>query len=175
MERGEPTEDDPQYGFGRETNAFPPVPKVRAVKDGEVLRVGDLAITAHLTPGHTPGSTTWTWRSCEGARCLDVVYGDSLNSISAPGFRFTGDARHPSVEAAFRRSIATVAALPCDILLTVHPGSVDVEGKLRRRQKEPGSEPFVDSGACRGYAAGALQRLDQRIAEENKGPSAKAP
>ena len=65
IETGEPTKDDPQYAFGREANGFPPVEGVRVVADGETLRVGDVAITAHYTPGHTPGATTWTWRSCE--------------------------------------------------------------------------------------------------------------
>ena len=136
--------------------------------DGETLRVGGLAVTAHLTPGHTPGSTTWTWRACEGARCLDVVYADSLNAVSSPGFRFTGDASHPSIEAAFRRSIATVAALPCDILLAPHPGMADMDEKLQRREQQPGSNPFVDPEACRRYAEAALRRLDHRVAEERR-------
>lgn len=80
FERGEPVDDDPQFGFGRKLNAFPPVKNVRVVAGGETLRVGEQAITAHLMPGHTPGSTTWTWRSCEANRCLDVVYADSLTS-----------------------------------------------------------------------------------------------
>ncbi len=168
IEGGQPTADDPQYGFGREANAFPSVKHVRAVTDGETLRVGELAITAHLTPGHTPGSTTWSWRSCEGARCLDVVYADSLNAVAAPGFRFTGDATHPSREATFRRSIATVGGLPCDILLVVHPGFAGMAEKLRRRQEEPGSEPFVDPLACRAYASDAAKRFDQRVVEEGK-------
>ena len=168
IEMGLPPEDDPQFGLGREAMSFPPVRHVRSVKDGETLRVGDVAITAHFTPGHTPGSTTWTWRSCEGERCLHVVYGDSLNPVSAPGFRFTGDGTHPSLEASFRRSIATVEALPCDILLTVHPGFVDVDGKLRKRAAEPKTNPFVDPQACRAYAADARKKLDERVAEERR-------
>jgi len=97
LETGEPTPDDPQYALGREANGYPPVTGVRVVADGETLRVGDVAITAHYTPGHTPGATTWTWRSCEGQHCLDIVYADSLNAVSAPGFRFTGDATHRSL------------------------------------------------------------------------------
>ena len=86
---------DPQFGFGREANAFPRVHPVRVVADGETLRDGDPAITAHCTPGHTPASTTWTWRSCKESRCLDIVYADSLNPVPAPGFRFTDHAgRH---------------------------------------------------------------------------------
>lgn len=168
IESGGPPPDDPQYAFGPAANDFPAVKHVKVVADGEVLRVGPLAITAHLTPGHTPGSTTWTWQSCEGARCLHVVYGDSLTSISAPGFRFSGDRTHPSVEAAFRRSISTVASLPCDILLAVHPSFAGMEDKLRRLREHPGSEPFVDPAACRTYAGDAERRLNQRIAEEQK-------
>ena len=81
--------DDPQHAFGAAANGFPPVPSVRGVADGETLRVGPLAITARLTPGHTPGGASWTWRSCEGERCLDVVYADSLTAVSADEFRFS--------------------------------------------------------------------------------------
>jgi metallo-beta-lactamase class B len=169
IERGEPPADDPQHAFGKDANAFPCVKDVKVVADGETLHVGELAVTAHLTPGHTPGSTTWTWRSCEGSRCLQIVYADSLNSVSAPGFRFTGDSRRPSIEAAFRRSIFTVGSLPCDILLTVHPSFAGMEDKLRRRREQPGSEPFVDPSACRMYAEDAAKRLDRRIAEEATG------
>jgi len=147
LTRGEPTADDPQYGLGAQVNRFPRVEIVRAVRDREVLRVGPLAVTAHLTPGHTPGSTTWSWRSCEGERCRDIVFADSLNPVSAPGFRFTGTPGHPGVVAEFRRSIATVAGLPCDVLLAVHPS-------------------FAVGKSCRGYAADATRRLNQRVKEE---------
>jgi metallo-beta-lactamase class B len=146
LEQGGPTADDPQFALD---GKFPAVAKVRAVKDGEVLRVGPLAVTAHFTPGHTPGATTWSWRSCEGSSCKDIVYADSLNAVSAPGFRFTGDQKQPGTVAEFRRSIARVAALPCDVLLTVHPA-------------------FAEGQTCRTYAAGAARRLDDRVAQERK-------
>jgi metallo-beta-lactamase class B len=166
LRAGGPGPDDPQYGFGRESMAFPPVARVRIVKDGDVLRVGPIAITAHLTPGHTPGSTTWTWKSCEGARCLDVVYADSLNAVSAPGFRFSGDPSHPGRVADFRKSIATVAALPCDILLSVHPEFSGMAGKLQRRSAGATENPFVDPAGCRAYAATASEALGRRLTEE---------
>jgi metallo-beta-lactamase class B len=162
LEQGRPVPDDPQAASGD----FPAVRNVRIVAEGEVLRVGPLAITAHLTPGHTPGSTTWTWQSCEGARCVNVVYADSLNSVSLPGFRFTGDATHPSRVESFRQSIAKVAKLPCDILLSVHPEFVQIPKKLALRAKQPGRNPFIVPGACRAYADSASKSLDRRIAEE---------
>ena len=174
LEQGEPTKDDPQYGFGRAVNAFPAVKNVRAVADGETLRVGNLAITAHLTPGHTPGATTWSWRSCAGSTCYDIVYADSLNAVSTDDFRFTGGRGTPSLIDTFRASIAKVAALPCDIILTVHPSATDMDGKVKKRRQQPSPDPFVTPNGCKAYAKGAAARLDARIAEEakKKGPAA---
>ena len=138
------------------------------VGDGEVLRVGNLAITAHLTPGHTPGGTTWTWRSCEQDRCLDIVYADSFSAVSAPGFRFTGDDMHPGIVDQFRRSIGIVDKLPCDILLSTHPGFSDMDGRLERRAQGAIPDPFIDTQACHAYANDSGRRLDKRIEEEKR-------
>jgi metallo-beta-lactamase class B len=158
IENGGPLRDDPQFAYGA-SGRFPKVKRVQGVRDGEVLRVGDVAVTAHLTPGHTPGSTTWSWRACEGARCLDVVYADSLNPVSAPGFRFGGTTERPGVEATLRRSIARVAGLPCDILITVHPDAAALD--------DPGL--LMNPQACRAYADRMTQRLDRRLEEERTG------
>lgn len=174
LETGSLLPDDPQYGLGPEETGFPAVEDVRPVADGEVLRVGALEITAHRTPGHTPGGTSWTWRSCEGARCLDVVYVDSLTAVSAPGFRFSGTQDAPGAEAVFRATLARVAALPCDVLLAPHPAVFDRDSKLERLRRaaehEPAAgareNPFVDPEACRRYAAQATEALDRRIARD---------
>jgi metallo-beta-lactamase class B len=173
LEGGGPTPDDPQFGFGPAHNNYPAVSNVREIADGETLRVGDIALTVHFTPGHTPGGTSWTWNSCESTQCLAMVYADSLNSISADDFRFSGDATHASRVASFEKSIATVAALKCDILLTPHPEAFDVEGKLASRARDPKSHAFVDQNACRAYAEGAGQRLAKRVAEETQGSNSR--
>jgi metallo-beta-lactamase class B len=146
--------------------SFAAVKGVRAVADGETLRVGPLAITAHLTPGHTPGSTTWTWRSCEGARCVDVVYADSVTAISAPGFRYLDPIGGAVPAEAFRRSLGVIRALPCDILLAPHPGFIGIDEKLAARVRDPKSSPFVEPSACRAYADRGLAGLETRLAEE---------
>ncbi len=164
LRAGKPNADDPQFTVPG--NDFPRVREVREIRDGETLTVGNVAITAHFTPGHTPGSTTWSWRSCEGSRCLDVVYADSLNPVSADDFRFSGSATTPSIVDSFSRSIGIVEALPCDILLSPHPGFFGMQAKARR-QSTGQPDAFVDSGACRAYAAAARTRLEQRIAQES--------
>ena len=173
--------DDPQAGFGKTENAFPAVKNVRVVKDKEVVRLGPLALTMHNTAGHTPGSTTWTWQSCETAsppspkpqasspqKCLNMVYADSISAIAAPGFRFTGDAKTPSRVEQFRKSITTVGELPCDIMITTHPTATDLAGKLKKRAEKPATDPFIDPQACRVLAANAMKVLDARVAEEQK-------
>jgi metallo-beta-lactamase class B len=147
LEQGGPLPEDPQFNYGPNNGKYPAVKNVRVVADGDTVRQGSLAVTMHFTPGHTPGSTTWSWRSCEGSKCQTIVYADSLNAVSAPAFRFSGDGKRASLVPAFRRSITTVGELPCDVLVSVHPSAA--EGKT-----------------CRTYAADALKRLAARVAEE---------
>jgi len=165
LRRGENTTDDPQYGFGKEFNGFPPVRNVKVIKDGELQRVGTLALTPHFTPGHTPGSTTWAWQSCEGSRCFNLVYADSISAVSAPGFKFTDQ---PALIAEFRRSVSRVAELPCDIVVSTHPAATNLNDKIKKRAAQKGEpDPFVDHG-CKALAATAMKGLEARIAEEKK-------
>jgi metallo-beta-lactamase class B len=150
---------DPQYGLAP---IYPPVAHARPVGDGETLRLGNVAITAHYTPGHTPGSTSWSWTSCDQGRCLDMVYADSLTALGSR-FRYSD---HPDRVEAFRHSIATVAALPCDILLTPHPDASGFWEKVARRTSAADVAPLVEAGACRAYAATAAAALEKRLAGE---------
>jgi metallo-beta-lactamase class B len=163
IERGRGDRSDPQF---TSIEGLPPVKNVRRIADGEPLTVGPTTIVAHATPGHTPGSTTWTWDSCEDGYCRHLAYVDSLSAISDDAYRYTDEGQHPGVVAAFRRSIATVATLPCDILLTPHPF---VSNMFARLTTEPGA-PLVDANACRALAAQAGEKLDERIAKERANP-----
>ncbi|WLI89507.1 subclass B3 metallo-beta-lactamase [Massilia sp. R2A-15] len=166
LKSGTHVTDDPQY-YANDVHV-PKVAKVREVREGETLTVGPIGITAHMTPGHTPGSTTWSWQSCEAGKCMDVVYADSLTSISRDGFHFTGKGGEPDISGAFAASIAKVGGLKCDILLAAHPFFADTFAKAAARTPE--RNPFIDSGACREYAAGAAKMLDKRLGEERAAP-----
>lgn len=159
--------DDPQYVPGDDPMVAK-VPGARGVADGETLRVGPLAITAHLTPGHTPGSTTWTWTSCDAKGCLNMVYADSVTAVSADGFRFAG-----ARAAEMRSRIDKIAALPCDVIVSTHPDFTGTFDKLAART--PAHNTFITPDGCRQYAAEAHQRLDARLASEQAGVPAPAP
>lgn len=163
LEAGVPGPDDPQHA---ELLPFPmrPVNAVRVIADGETVRVGPLALTAHFTPGHTAGGTTWTWTSCEGDTCLNVVYADSLTPISDEGYQFSRSERYPSILSDFEHSYEVVEGLSCDVLITPHPGASGFFERLESRQNS-GAMP-VDTMACSRYAAAARDRLAQRLESE---------
>jgi metallo-beta-lactamase class B len=166
LRNGRPVKDDPQFNVDGSDGLFPRVAQVRVVRDKEELSVGDTTITAHHTPGHTPGSTTWTWRSCDGPACVNMVYADSLTAVSTGDFRYLGDARRPDVSVAFRQSIAVVADLPCDLMLSTHPGASGLFERLERRGTSPSPDPLLDAGACRAYAERAAKNLEGRLKTE---------
>ncbi|MEO6688215.1 MAG: subclass B3 metallo-beta-lactamase [Dokdonella sp.] len=162
LERGHGDHSDPQFVSAK---PFPAVAHVRPVADGETLTIGDTTSTAHATSGHTPGSTSWTWDACEAQHCAHVVYADSLAPVSDDDYRYTDDAAHAGVLADFRTSIARVAALPCDLLLTPHPDASHMWERFGT------SAPYaaIDATACRRYAQAAQANLDKRIAKEQLG------
>lgn len=154
--------DDPQYGNGF---LFPPVRVTRTVTDGETLRLGDLALVAHATPGHTKGNTTWTWKSCEGTRCLDMVL---VGSLSAPGYKLIGNPKYADIVKDFEHSFAMVGALPCDIALAPHPGMVDFWERMVRRDLG-NADALIDPTLCRAYASDARESFEEELTKQRKG------
>ena len=161
LERGRGDRSDPQF---LSIQGFAPLAKVRRIGDGKVLHLGPIALTAHATPGHTPGSTTWTWQSCEADNCLQIVYADSLSAISDDVYLYSDEQAHPGASAAFRASIAAVGTLPCGILLTPHPDASAMWSRLGAAA----TAPLIDPGACRRYGEEAALNLDKRISREHE-------
>lgn len=151
--------DDPEYG---DRFPFPPVQVTRMVTDGERLRLGDLVLAAHSTPGHTKGNTTWSWTSCEGKRCLHMV---DVGSLSAPDYKLIGNPKYPGIVKDFEHSFATVAALPCDIPLAPHPEVVDFWVRVAKR-KQGDANALIDPTGCRAYAKDARENFEAKLAKQ---------
>ena len=158
LRAGNAVHDDPQAGYGNSMR-FPAVERVRVIADGQVLRVGKLELTAHATPGHTPGGMSYTWQGCDGGECFEVVYADSLTAVAAPGYRY---ADHPDVLGGLRKSIDVVRTLPCDVLVSAHPSA----SKLFERRDDSRERPFVEPKACGEYGDAMSEWLERRLAEE---------
>jgi metallo-beta-lactamase class B len=114
------------------------------IKDGDTVHVGPIAITAHITPGHTRGCTSWSFPVREGDRTLNVVSACSLVTLSAM--------RYPGPGADIERSIRVLRTLPADIWVSSH---ARLWGRYRKfvardTAKSP-VEPFVDPAGYRAY------------------------
>lgn len=163
--QGHDLRDDPL--FDDHLRQPTPVRHVRIIRDGETLSVGNLSLVAHFTPGHTPGGTTWSWKSCEGSRCLNIVYADSLSALSAESFHFSHSTTYPNVLADFAKSFDVVRGMPCDVLLTNHPEFSQVMQRLEQRNAGH-PDAFVSPTACRELADAGSAALEQRLTQERR-------
>jgi metallo-beta-lactamase class B len=122
-----------------------PAPRVdHIVKDGDTIRVGPIAVTAHLTPGHTRGCTSWTFPVRDGDRVLNVVSACSLVTL--------GNARYPGQQDDFERTFRVLRSLPADIWVTSH---ARLFGRYRKfvasRSARNPVEAFIDPAGYRAY------------------------
>lgn len=157
---GRDAREDPQFGMHPPMR---PVPQVSIIREGQKVRYNrdGLVLTPLFTPGHTPGATSWQWRSCAGTQCRTIVFADSLSPVSSDSYKF-GD--HPRYLASYRASLAKLAAVKCDILLTPHPSASNMRSKLASGVL---SAPATSS--CQDYAGTIAARLDARLAKEANG------
>jgi metallo-beta-lactamase class B len=158
LRTGKLPKDDPQYGA-----RMPDIPKIARnwiVTDGQLLGIGSLRLRVYATPGHTPGSATWTWETCAGGKCLPIVYADSLTPVAAGKYRFKD---HPDTVAAFEASLKQVESLPCGLLLTPHPDAARL-AKLEAAKGD--AEQLREEDACRQFAQRQREALQQRLAGE---------
>lgn len=160
LRAGKVPHDDPQAS---NIEAFPPVVSARGIGDGEIVKLGKVTVRAVYTPGHTPGSVSWTWETCGPQGCKAVVFASSLNAVAAAPFTYAG---HADVTARLRTSIDRIDALKCDILISAHPDNSGGVEKLAGVVAGVSPNPFLDPNACRAYATRARGVLDGRLARE---------
>lgn len=149
--------DDIHFGDGL---LYPPVRVDRLLQDGEEVVLGDLKLQVHFVPGHTPGSMAWAWRDQREGKPVNIAYVDSL---TAPGYQLLDNPRYPRIVDDFRASFETVRGLPCDLLLTPHPGASGWNFKTGA-----GQGPTLN---CRTYADRAEAALDKQLATQRGKPA----
>ena len=165
MKQGGVSRADPQYGI---ILPIPPVKHVKELRDGQTFHVGEIFLTAHSTPGHTPGGTSWTWKSCEADTCRNLVYADSVSPVSSTAFKFSRSREYPKALADFDRTFAFLDSVPCDVLITPHPDASGLMDRIAARDRGEKPNPLVNPGACRALADYGRAQLRERMKEEGK-------
>jgi len=147
-----------------------PAPRVdHRFKDGDTIRLGPLRLTAHITPGHTRGCTSWSFTVRDGNRDLHVV---SACSFTLPaGSSLVEPQRWPGIRADFERSFRVLRSLPADIWVTSHAREFGRWRKFSQRaQAKDPVDPFIDREGYLRYIDSAEARFRRRLAEQEGRP-----
>jgi metallo-beta-lactamase class B len=138
---------DFMYGPDR-TMHFPPTHVDRVLHDGDKVTLGGATLTAHLTPGHTKGTTTWTIDEAEGGRTLHAVIVGSPNVN--PGYQLVGNRAYPRIEEDYRINFSVLRSLPCDLFLGAHGAYFGLADKYARF-KNGDRNAFIDPAGYKAY------------------------
>jgi metallo-beta-lactamase class B len=146
------------------TDSWPPVVVDGVLHDGDVVELGGVKLTAHLTPGHTRGCTTWSMDAEENGTTYKVVIVGSPNVN--PGFRLVNNEKYPEIADDYARAFAVMKNLPCDVFLGSHGAFYGMEQKYARLKQDPSVNPFIDPDGYQRYIAGRerafLAELDRQ-------------
>jgi metallo-beta-lactamase class B len=137
--------DAPKLRKG-EGSDFPAVIVDRTIHDRETVQLGDVKLTARVTPGHTKGCTTWTTYATEGGKTYDVVFYCSTTVVD----RLVDNRGYPQIVTDYQRSFFELRGLPCDVFLAPHGSFFRLDEK-RAKAAVSNTNPFIDSTELRTY------------------------
>jgi metallo-beta-lactamase class B len=150
-----------QYLYGKDR--WDPCKVDKILKDGDEVKIGDVTLTAHLTPGHTRGCTTWTWRVADGGKNYDVVVIGSPNVN--PGYQLVNNKDYPEIAADFAKTFKVLKSLPCDVFLGAHGsyyGMVERYGLLQKGK----ADAFVNPQGYKEYVASKEKAFLKNLAAQ---------
>jgi len=151
---------------------FPPAHVDRILHDGDKVSLGGVVLTAHLTAGHTRGTTTWTLDEAEGgptlhsqvARILHVVIVGSPNVN--PGYKLVCNKTYPQISADYRRGFQALKGLKCDVFLGAHGSYFDLAEKYPR-WKAGDRNAFIDPEGYKAYIADRQQAFEAELKKQS--------
>jgi metallo-beta-lactamase class B len=150
---------------------FPPAHVDRVLHDGDTVKLGGTVLTAHKTPGHTQGCTTWAMQVHDSKGDSNATY----NVVIVGGMTVLDDYRlvatagkpasYPGIAEDFAHGFAVLRALPCDIFLGAHGGYFDMREKLGKVPTE-GVKAWVDPEGYQAAVQEAQEKFERRLAEQ---------
>ncbi len=162
LETGIPTDRD-------DVARFAAVKVDRRIGDGAVVQVGATRIVARLTPGHTPGCTSFTLatrdRAVRGGKPVNIIFACSL---TVAGQQLVGNPRYPGAAADFRATFAKLGAMKADVFLNFHSGFFRLVEK-RERQLSGDAAAFVDPGELGRQVAAARTAFEAELVKQRGG------
>src|SRR5580700_10826448 len=144
--------------------AYPPVKPDRTVADGERVELGGVSLTAHSTPGHTKGCTSWSMRVNEDGKDYDVLF---LCGLTTSLYKLTNNEQYPGIVEDERGTLQKLRGMHADVMLASHSFYFDLAGKAAR-QKPGAPNPFVDPAELGRHVAEMEKDFEQALQEQEK-------
>ncbi|HZH30546.1 MAG TPA: subclass B3 metallo-beta-lactamase [Pyrinomonadaceae bacterium] len=154
--------DDPNFG---DRYAYAPVKVDQTLRDGEVVKLGDTILTAHLTPGHTKGCTTWTTKVSDNGKTYKVVF---VGSTSAPGYRLIDNVKHPNIVADYTQTFRRMKKLSPDVFLASHGMFFGLQKKMELFARQPKQNPFVDPKGYKDFVKQTEKQFRAQLSDQQK-------
>jgi metallo-beta-lactamase class B len=148
------------FAFGDDF-AFPAVKPDGPLRDGGEIRLGGTVLTAHFTPGHTQGCTSYTTAIREGGRLYNVVFPCSL---TAPGYQLVNNPKYPNIVEDYETTFAKLRASPCDVFLAGHSWDYGLAERLTARESGGSANPFVDPQCYRDWLDKSVAAFRKQLA-----------
>jgi len=140
--------------------------------DGDTVELGGAKLTAHLTPGHTKGCTTWTMQVQEGGRTLNAVIIGSPNVN--PGYVLVGNKDYPQIAQDYVKTFKVLKSLPCDLFLGAHGAYFGLKAKYEK-MKGGGENTLIDPEGYRAYVAEREATFQKEWKRQQENPGSPAP
>lgn len=156
--------EDDYSPYPKELMRYTAVKPDRIVRDGDTLTLGGVTLTAHLTPGHTRGATTWTMDVKDGDKIRPVIFFSSVSIVE--GTHLIGNPPYPGIVDDLRGTFAMLKALPCEIWFAPHGGQFAMAKKFGRLDRDEKSNPFIDPTGWKKMLTTAEQGFQTQLARE---------
>jgi metallo-beta-lactamase class B len=141
---------------------FPAVHVDRVIGDKQIVQLGGVILTAHITPGHTKGCTTWTMPVTDAGKTYQVVFYCSTTVVD----KLVNNAAYPEIVSDYERSFAELRKIPCDVFLAPHAGFFNLEEK--RKQLAAGKrDAFVDPTEMQRFVDESERSFRKQLAAES--------
>jgi metallo-beta-lactamase class B len=148
---------------------FPPVKVDRVIGQGDKITIGKVTLTAHMTPGHSPGCTTWTTVAREKRWNHTVVF---FCSATIALNRLVGNPTYPNIVDDYRKTFTNARAIIADVFLAPHPEMFNMEEK-RALIGKYGVNPFVKASEFHTFLRNAEKAFEEGLAKQRAATEAK--
>ena len=153
--------------YGEEARLFEPVKVDGIIGHQETLTLGGVTLTAHLTPGHTTGTTTWSMKVNDNGRTYDAVFMGGVSSSGIERAPLLNNELYPEILTDFEQSFKYLRSMSCDIYFEARAISINLNEKLAKRESGVNQvSPFVNAQDCKKYLEFYEARLNKQLADE---------